>query len=162
MTLNEKMLDAQVALQRRLVAASERQSLSRETRSTALGGGMLLGALAEPLAALAAPGASGSATSCGGDAAKSLAGLIDRAGGALIYLGGAVALFMITLGGFRIIAGHKESAVKDGMKNVKNALIGLAILALGVFIREVVVKGASAIGGEQTSGPVGCLPTSSA
>lgn len=147
----DKMLARQVRLQCRMAAASESATLSRDAQRTSLASGMLLGAIATPAAALAADPCAGSK-----DAANQLSDLIGRAGGFLIMVGLAVALFMITLGGFRIVAGHKESAVREGMKNVKNALVGLAIMLLGVFIQKVVVKFATGLAGADGA-PQSCL-----
>lgn len=80
------------------------------------------------------------ASGCKSGAASELVDFIDNAANFMMAIGGAGALLMFAVAAFFIITGHKESQVSKGFKMVKNALIGLAILAAGFFIKEVLLQ----------------------
>jgi hypothetical protein len=80
------------------------------------------------------------AAGCKSGAASDLVDFIDNAANFMMAIGGAGALLMFAVAAFFIITGHKESQVSKGFKMVKNALIGLAILAAGFFLKEVLLK----------------------
>lgn len=81
------------------------------------------------------------AVQCGGsNAAETLTKFISSAATFMIALGGAGALLMFAVGACFIIFGGTPSRVSKGMGMIKNAVIGLAILALGAFIKFVVLE----------------------
>jgi len=77
---------------------------------------------------------------CGGSATTSLTGFISSAATFMMAIGGVAALLMFAIGGFLIIVGGSESRVRRGMSMLKNAVIGLVVLASGVFIKTVVLN----------------------
>jgi hypothetical protein len=94
------------------------------------------------------------AAGCNTGAASDLVKFIDNAANFMMAIGGAGALLMFAVAAFFIITGHKESQVSKGFKMVKNALIGLAILAAGFFLKEVLLK---FIGGATGSNASKCV-----
>lgn len=75
-----------------------------------------------------------------GDATGKIVQLISRAGTLLIAIGGIGALLMFAIGAIFIMFGGNESRTSKGMKMVKNTVIGLAVLAGGFFLRNVVTS----------------------
>lgn len=82
------------------------------------------------------------AAQCGGsNAADTLTKFIDSAATFMMALGGAGALLMFAVGAcFIIFGGGQQSRVSRGMGMIKNAVIGLIVLALGAFIKFVVLE----------------------
>ncbi|WP_217924687.1 pilin [Miltoncostaea oceani] len=147
--MSTRNLNAQVGLQLRLLdrladsdsGVSNSSTRRRLTLASAGGAGALL--LAPALAAAQAPAAPGGATggcSAGGASTDGLTKLIQQGANFLIIIGGAFAVLMFAIGGFMIMGLGGTRKSKKGMDIVKNALIGLAIMVAGLFVREVLVK----------------------
>jgi hypothetical protein len=77
---------------------------------------------------------------CGSDAAKKLQDFIESAANFAIGLGAGGALLMLAVGALMIIFGGTPDRVSKGMKIIKNSVIGLGILAAGLFIKFIVVN----------------------
>lgn len=78
---------------------------------------------------------------CVGKGAKGLINIIDMIVGMILGVGGALAIFIIVIGGCRIIfAGDNGNHVRKGMDMVKNACIGIIILASGTLIQAIVIS----------------------
>ena len=90
--------------------------------------------------ALADGGTVGTGIGCHSTAATSITGFIGDAADFAIYIGAAGALLMLAVGALFIIFGGTPDRVSKGMKIIKNAVIGVAILAVGFFIRYIVVN----------------------
>lgn len=91
---------------------------------------------------------------CNSGAATKLVGFIDSAAKFMMAIGGAGALLMFAVGAFFIIAGGTGSRVSKGFGMIKNAVIGLVVLAAGFFIKEVVL---SFVSGATSSNTPGCV-----
>ena len=89
---------------------------------------------------------------CSSPATTKLVGFIDSAAKFMMALGGAGALLMFAVGAFFIIAGGTGSRVSKGFGMLKNAVIGLVVLAAGFFIQEVVLSFVSGATGDNTPG----------
>lgn len=97
-------------------------------------------------------------TGCDSSAATKLTGFISNAAAFMMALGGAAALLMFAVGGFFIIVGGSESRVRRGMGMLKNAVIGLVVLAAGIFIKVVVLSFVGGATGGSDKGPK-CINT---
>ena len=94
------------------------------------------------LLSLAGGGTAWAAEQEGGCASESANALLDftqYAADFLIGVGSGMSVLMFSIGGLFIIFGGTPQRVSKGMELIKQTVIGLAILASGVFIREVVV-----------------------
>lgn len=76
-------------------------------------------------------------TGCDNAGSSNIQTLLERAAQFLIAIGGALALVMFVVGALFIMSGHK---VEKGYKFIKNTVIGLFLLAGGVFIKVVVAN----------------------
>ncbi len=129
-----KILQAQVKLETRLIPLASSQSEQKAIKqSWRLGA--LVGVLGAPSLALADCGVAPGATT----SASGLVTLINQAASFLMYIGVAIAVFMIAYGGFRVLSAAKSSWAREGMGYVKNAVIGLVIMLSGLFIKGIVV-----------------------
>jgi hypothetical protein len=79
------------------------------------------------------------ASACGGNAADTLTKFIGSAATFMMALGGAGALLMFAVGACFIIFGGTQDRVRRGMTMIKNAVIGLVVLAVGAFIKFIVL-----------------------
>lgn len=136
-----RSLNAQVGLQLRMLdrlAVRDGGSIA-SARSSKAG----LAGTGAAAALLVAPGMAAAQAGCnaGGSSTDGLTTLIQQAANFLIIVGGALAVLMLAVGGFMIMGlGGTSKHSRKGMTIVKNALIGLAIMVAGVFLREVIVK----------------------
>ena len=78
-------------------------------------------------------------TGCGSSAASALQTFIGDAANFAIGIGAGGALLMVAVGALMIIFGHTPQRASMGMKIIKNAVIGLAVLAAGLFLKFIVV-----------------------
>jgi hypothetical protein len=100
------------------------------------------------------------AVGCGSDTATSkLSNLIAGAAKFMMAIGGALALLCFVLGGTLIMVGHTSERVKKGKSLVTNALIGLAVMAAGFFIKDVLLSFVSGATGSDSGGNTSCLTT---
>ena len=92
-------------------------------------------------------GVAWAAKKCGGaGAADRLSDFIGQAALFLIAIGGASALLMFAVGALFIIFSTSSEKKKKGMDILKNAVIGLVVLGVGIFVKYVVlafIKGAT-------------------
>ena len=58
---------------------------------------------------------------------------------------------MVAVGALFIIFGHTPQRASMGMKIIKNAVIGLAVLAAGLFLKFIIID--VVIGAAGTNGP---------
>ena len=119
---------------------------STRVRLSLAASALLLGLAVNVAPALAVTGASG-VTGCVSTSATTLLGYVNYTAEALIGIGAMVSLFMFALGGCFIIFGYTPKQVDKGMEMIKQTMIGLAVLAGGVFIKVIVIDvvfGASA------------------
>lgn len=151
--MSNRTLNAQVGLQLRMLdrlagdGEGTGTSARRKTGLASVGavGALLLApvlAVADPAkdnCALTQKGAGGKGANSG-TATTSLTGLIETAANFLIIVGGALAILMFAIGGFMIMGLGGTKNAKKGFTVVKNALIGLAIMVSGIFIREVILQ----------------------
>lgn len=80
------------------------------------------------------------AKQCGGQGAASrLSDFIGQAALFLIAIGGASSLLMFAVGAIFIIFSTSSEKKKKGMDILKNAVIGLVVLGVGIFIKFVVL-----------------------
>ena len=143
LSLNEKALSSYLrlrALPGRLISVYrfERRILAASTGCgmlMALGAGTAL-ANNGKLSTLATSTGSG----CTSVAAGQLQSFISSAADFAIGIGASGALLMLAVGALFIIFGHTPERVSRGMKIIKNAVIGVGILAVGFFIKFVVVR----------------------
>lgn len=152
--MSNRTLNAQVGLQLRmldrLAGDGEGNGTSARRRTGGLATTGAFGALllAPVLAVAQAPGSDNCSIQQGGGgkgansgtATGSLTGLIETAANFLIIVGGALAILMFAIGGFMIMGLGGTKNAKKGFTVVKNALIGLAIMVSGIFIREVILQ----------------------
>lgn len=136
-------LRAQVALQQKMLGrltSAGSEGTGRSHRRL-FGVGVAASSLATPaMSVAAAPPAAPGAATCDGGRASGLQKIVGDAAKFLIVLGGATAVLMFVIGGFLIMTGGgSRKHVDRGMKTVKNAFIGLAVMVSGLFVRGVVV-----------------------
>lgn len=111
-----------------------------------------IGALAMVVLAETLVPATALAANCStGGAADKLVKFIKQAAQFMIYLGGAAALLMFSVGAVFIIAGGNPQRVNKGMKMIHNAVIGLVILVAGVFIATIIDLFVNSATGGQTN-----------
>ena len=81
------------------------------------------------------------ATSCGSTAkgASQILNLMSFIAEALVGIGGVTFLLMVALGGCLIIFGVTPRRVYKGHEMIKQAMIGLAIIAVGLVIKVVLI-----------------------
>ncbi|MCL5774625.1 MAG: pilin [Patescibacteria group bacterium] len=71
---------------------------------------------------------------------KNLVELITKSINLLLYLGGAIAVLFVIIGGYQYLtSGGNEEAAEKGRKTVTNAIIGILLMALAYTIINVVV-----------------------
>ncbi len=71
---------------------------------------------------------------------KNLVELITKSINLLLYLGGAIAVLFVIIGGYQYLtSGGNEEAAEKGRKTVTNAIIGILLMALAFTIINVVV-----------------------
>jgi hypothetical protein len=85
---------------------------------------------------------------CGGDAGTTLVNFISDISKFIMIIGGALAILMFVVGAVYIIGGSKQSNVTKGIGFIKNAAIGLGVLILVFFLREIVVNLGEGLGRE--------------
>jgi len=121
---------------------------------------MLLGGTFGGLMALGGS-AYAAGSGCSSSAATSLQTFIGDAANFAIGIGAGGALLMVAVGALFIIFGHTPQRASMGMKIIKNAVIGLAVLAAGLFLKFIVLD--VVIGASGSNGPgsstVNCLKT---
>jgi hypothetical protein len=83
------------------------------------------------------------------DAGPTLVGFISDISKFIMLIGGALAILMFVVGAVYIIGGSKQSNVTKGIGFIKNAAIGLGVLVLVFFLRELVVNLGSGLGGDK-------------
>jgi hypothetical protein len=91
---------------------------------------------------------------CGNDSAKEVLDAIGSVASVIMFIVGGLVVLMFMVGGALIVAGGKSSRVQQGFTFLKNALIGLAIVAAALFIQEFVLK---VVGAAFTGDTPGCL-----
>jgi len=71
---------------------------------------------------------------------KNLVELITKSINLLLYLGGAIAVLFVIVGGYQYLtSGGNEELAEKGRKTVTNAIIGILLMALAFTIINVVV-----------------------
>lgn len=148
--MSNRTLNAQVGLQLRMLdrladSSGEGTGASSSRGRFRLASAGAIGAmLFAPVLAVADPTkadcAVGSTKNSGTGATSSLTSLIETAANFLIIIGGALAILMFAIGGFMIMGLGGTKNAKKGFTVVKNALIGLAIMVSGIFIRTVILN----------------------
>ena len=98
-----------------------------------------LGLLWNVVPALADGSGASGATGCASNAATSLLTLTNDASIFLIGAGASISILMFALGALFIIFGVTPRHVYKGQEMIKQTIIGLAVLAGGVFIKTVIV-----------------------
>lgn len=132
-SVNDAALRVAVGLQVRAVTAGANSETNTEERNKAIATGW---ALSTPFALLFAAPAAFAAGKCGDkDALNTLAGLMGTIASFAIALGGGLVVVMVVFAGILWVSGKHGKA----MERFKNALIGLAVMALGLVIKRVVV-----------------------
>lgn len=138
--MSHRILNAQTRAQLWLHQRASRAAGNEATAPARGRIGMLgAGALGAIAFAPALASANTPATGCTANTAG-LTNLIQQAANFLIIIGGAFAVLMFAVGGFMIMGLGGTRKVRKGFDIVKNALIGLAIMIGGIFVREVLVK----------------------
>jgi len=98
---------------------------------------------------------------CSSSAATALQTFIGDAANFAIGIGAGGALLMVAVGALFIIFGHTPQRASMGMKIIKNAVIGLAVLAAGLFLKFIILD--VVIGAAGSNGPssttTNCLKT---
>ena len=116
-----------------LAAGVRAQVLVLRRRTMLLGGAVAISLFASsPVLA---------ATSCGNTAkgASQILNIMSFIAEALVGIGGATFLLMVALGGCLIIFGVTPRCVYKGHEMIKQAMIGLGIIAVGLVIKFVLV-----------------------
>lgn len=88
---------------------------------------------------------------CSSSATSSLVSFLESAADFAIAIGAAGALLMLAVGALAIILGGTTERVSWGMNIIKHAVIGLGLLALGLFIRFIIID--VIVGATGTKGP---------
>lgn len=149
--MEDEKMDWQTKIMNRGINA-QRVSLDAATKdrsrvhTLALMGGVTAGALVMPAAAMAGgtppppgagTGASDITTACSDDT-KSVVDLVKSVVGWAMLLGGILVVLMYVIAGIEwMTAGGNSSKVSKATNRLKNATIGLGILALAFLIRNV-------------------------
>ena len=128
-----------------LATSSKVGNWSKKTKEAILAAFIIGGLAVNSTIAFAAGG------DCGGEAGTRLAEFIGKLASFLMLLGGALALLMFAVGALYIIAGSKQSNVSKGMGFIKNAAIGVGVLALGGLIKFLVTNLAEGGGGDKAN-----------
>jgi hypothetical protein len=139
--LNDLALASYVRLhmgaQDRVVAFSEAGRLERRATGfgAACGALMVIGVGASPTFAATTAG-----SGCTGSAATSIQSFIGSAADFAIGIGAGGAMLMLAVGALLIIFGHTPQHARRGMTIIKNSVIGLGVLAAGLFVKFIVVQ----------------------
>lgn len=147
--INDAMLMGFVELQTAAVGRAERLADSGRLTRRAATVGVLTGA------ALTSGTAYAAARGCSTNAAKKIQEFIGSAADFAIGIGAGGALLMLAVGALLIIFGGTPDRVSKGMKIIKNSVIGLGILAAGLFIKFIVVY--FVLGATGGGSPSGCI-----
>jgi hypothetical protein len=122
-----------------LTPPAEQSRISKAKRPVAVS----LGLLALPLTSVALAAAPIVANVCGQTNSGGTNGIVDlfkTVGTIIIAIGGAAFLVTLGIGALMIMASGGNSQRADkGMGWIKNSIIGVGLLAFGVFIRSIVV-----------------------
>lgn len=105
-------------------------------------------------------GSAYAAAGCNSDAAESVTDLIKSTASFVISLGFAIALLTFAIAGILVMAGGTPQRVSMGMKLMSNTVKGMVILALGAFVRYVVVDFVTAAGPGSSGKTSDCIETS--
>jgi len=108
--------------------------------------------LASPALAAAASGGTG----CASTGTSNVLKIVNDLAWFLVGIGGAVGVFMFALGGCFIIFGFKTQHVAKGHDMLKQAIIGFAILAGGLFIKTVILGLIFPLGASESGQPTTC------
>lgn len=91
---------------------------------------------------------------CTNEAGEGVVEAIGQIAQVIMFIVGALVVLMFMVGGALIVAGGKSSRVQQGFTFLKNALIGLAVVAAAFFIQEFVLK---LVAAAVTGDTPGCL-----
>lgn len=97
------------------------------------------------------------AASCDPRATTKLTTLIASAAKFMMAIGGALALLCFVVGGVLIMIGGTSERVAKGKKLITNTVIGLAIMAGGFFIKEVLLSFVGGATSNNSGGDTKCL-----
>lgn len=95
------------------------------------------------------------AEGCGNQSAQEVLDAISSVASVIMFFVGGLVVLMFMVGGALIVVGGKSSRVQQGFTFLKNALIGLAIVAVAIFIQEFVLNVVGAAFGTDTPGCLG-------
>jgi hypothetical protein len=161
-TLNDAALSAIVRVQTTAASRAEDLVGGGRIERWATGFGAACGALMAT-GTRAAYGASAATTAGGCDQsgpAGAIQSFISSAASFAIGIGAGGALLMLALGALLIIFGGTPDRVSKGMKVIKNAVIGLGLLAAGLFLKFIVVTFIfGAVGSKVDASAKSCLGT---
>jgi hypothetical protein len=115
-----------------ILGASMRAQALATHRRLLLVGGTLGGLLFAAAPALARG-------SCGSAGASALLNIVSFIAEALVGIGGVTFLLMIAVGGCLIIFGGTGRRVYKGQEIIKQSLIGLGVIAIGLVVKYVIV-----------------------
>ena len=140
--INDSLLRGYVRMQSRAVTRAEHMADSGRLAQRSYAAGAVVGALMGygAVAAHAAGAVAGAGCGASNSSFSAISGFINTAADFAIGIGGVGATLMLAVGAILIIFGGTPSRVRKCMEIIKNAAIGIGVLASGLFIKFVVVN----------------------